>query len=286
MDLLHVRVIAPTASTPRVEALLAADDAVTHVIVLPGVARSPAGDVVRSTSYASAPRRSSTSCAGDSAPAPRSRHRPCPITLVRRPPYASLLGVDRSSGRKSTEPARTRLRGVLASYLAPHRQLGVLPRQPILIVVSIVGPNADTRRTVPRWSTPPTVRRSSWRLMSASSRMAVTVATTWLLTCRRWSTSRAVDERPRPTASGPDALWCSLLSASPIALTSAKAHPSRVDLGNPTPPRPTRRRRRTESDTNRPISIRSSSPSRPSSSPACSRCPAACVWPTRSLATS
>src|ERR687894_611301 len=46
MDMLHVRVIAPSASTVAVERLLADDEAVVHVVVVPGAARSPAGDLV------------------------------------------------------------------------------------------------------------------------------------------------------------------------------------------------------------------------------------------------
>ena len=44
--MLHLRMIVPSARTAQVEALLTADRAVTHVIVLPGAARSPDGDVV------------------------------------------------------------------------------------------------------------------------------------------------------------------------------------------------------------------------------------------------
>src|SRR5690349_21796295 len=44
--MLHVRVITPEQETGRVRQLLTSDDAVAHVIVLPGVAVSPPGDVV------------------------------------------------------------------------------------------------------------------------------------------------------------------------------------------------------------------------------------------------
>ena len=44
--MLHVRVIASTRVTARVVNVLATDEGVTHLVVLPGVARSPHGDVV------------------------------------------------------------------------------------------------------------------------------------------------------------------------------------------------------------------------------------------------
>ena len=44
--MLHVRVIAPPSVSARVQQLLAGDEAVTHLVVLPGAATSPAGDVL------------------------------------------------------------------------------------------------------------------------------------------------------------------------------------------------------------------------------------------------
>ncbi|MFI2711462.1 DUF389 domain-containing protein [Micromonospora sp. NPDC018662] len=44
--MLHLRVIAPSAQSSTVVDLLAADPGVTHVVVLPGAARQPAGDYV------------------------------------------------------------------------------------------------------------------------------------------------------------------------------------------------------------------------------------------------
>ena len=44
--MLHVRVIAPQQVSARVQQLLTGDDAVTHLIVLPGAAKDPQGDVV------------------------------------------------------------------------------------------------------------------------------------------------------------------------------------------------------------------------------------------------
>jgi uncharacterized hydrophobic protein (TIGR00271 family) len=43
---LHLRIIVPADRTAQVQALLTAETAVTHVIVLPGAARSPDGDLV------------------------------------------------------------------------------------------------------------------------------------------------------------------------------------------------------------------------------------------------
>ena len=44
--MLHLRIISPPDRTARVEHLLADSVAVTHVVVLPGVARDPAGDLI------------------------------------------------------------------------------------------------------------------------------------------------------------------------------------------------------------------------------------------------
>lgn len=44
--MLHLRIITPSDRTPQVERLLADSPAVTHVVVLPGAARSPAGDLI------------------------------------------------------------------------------------------------------------------------------------------------------------------------------------------------------------------------------------------------
>ncbi|MEV6602133.1 DUF389 domain-containing protein [Actinoplanes sp. NPDC051346] len=44
--MLHVRVIAPPSVSGQVQRLLADDDAVTHLIVLPAAAKAPSGDVV------------------------------------------------------------------------------------------------------------------------------------------------------------------------------------------------------------------------------------------------
>jgi uncharacterized hydrophobic protein (TIGR00271 family) len=44
--MLHVRVIAPEQTTERVRQVLALDDAIAHVVVFPGAAVSPRGDVV------------------------------------------------------------------------------------------------------------------------------------------------------------------------------------------------------------------------------------------------
>jgi uncharacterized hydrophobic protein (TIGR00271 family) len=46
VPVLHLRIIAPTDRSEAVVDMLSADPAVTHVIVLPGAARSPRGDVV------------------------------------------------------------------------------------------------------------------------------------------------------------------------------------------------------------------------------------------------
>jgi uncharacterized hydrophobic protein (TIGR00271 family) len=43
---LHLRIISPADRTERVESLLAGDVAATHVVVFPGVARDPAGDLI------------------------------------------------------------------------------------------------------------------------------------------------------------------------------------------------------------------------------------------------
>ncbi|MEV4279970.1 DUF389 domain-containing protein [Actinoplanes xinjiangensis] len=44
--MLHVRVIAPSSVSARAQQMLADDEAIAHLIVLPGAAKSPAGDVL------------------------------------------------------------------------------------------------------------------------------------------------------------------------------------------------------------------------------------------------
>jgi uncharacterized hydrophobic protein (TIGR00271 family) len=46
VSVLHLRIITPPDRTARVESLLTASPAVTHVVVLDGAARSPAGDLI------------------------------------------------------------------------------------------------------------------------------------------------------------------------------------------------------------------------------------------------
>lgn len=46
VNVLHIRVISPEAMTAKVEELLVADEAVIHLIVVPGAARAPRGDLV------------------------------------------------------------------------------------------------------------------------------------------------------------------------------------------------------------------------------------------------
>jgi len=46
VPVLHLRIISPADRTDQVEQVLAADVAATHVVVFPGVARAPAGDLV------------------------------------------------------------------------------------------------------------------------------------------------------------------------------------------------------------------------------------------------
>jgi uncharacterized hydrophobic protein (TIGR00271 family) len=43
---LHLRIIVPSGRTDEVQALLTADPAATHIVVMPGAAREPAGDLV------------------------------------------------------------------------------------------------------------------------------------------------------------------------------------------------------------------------------------------------
>jgi uncharacterized hydrophobic protein (TIGR00271 family) len=244
MDLLHVRVIAPTASTPRVEALLAADDAVIHVIVLPGVARSPAGDllefdVVRegASSVIDQLRGLGLDRTGaivienvDMALSQSARQ------AARRVPG---LGVDavvwqeieQKTGEETRLSAAFLAFMILATVIA---SIGVLLDQPILIVGSmVVGPEfgplaalcvglVQRRRYL--------VRRSSWALLVGFVvAMAVTVATTWLLTAADLvNKSMLLEERPLTDFIWrPDALsWVvGFLAgiAGMLSLTSAKA---------------------------------------------------------------
>lgn len=58
--MLHLRVIAPADQSSAVADLLAADPGVTHLVVLPGVARQPAGD------YLTCDGRARTGCCASS----------------------------------------------------------------------------------------------------------------------------------------------------------------------------------------------------------------------------
>ena len=244
MDLLHVRVIAPTASTPRVEALLAADEAVIHVVVLPGVARSPAGDVVQfdvvregASSVIDQLRGLGLERTGaivienvDLALSQSARQ------AARRVPG---LGVDavvwqeieQKTGEETRLSAAFLAFMILATVIA---SIGVLLDQPILIVGSmVVGPEFGPLAAlcvglVQRRGY--LVRRSSWALLVGFVvAMAVTVVTTWLLTAAELvNKSMLLDERPLTDFIWrPDALsWVvGFLAgiAGMLSLTSAKA---------------------------------------------------------------
>ncbi|GAA0913844.1 DUF389 domain-containing protein [Virgisporangium aurantiacum] len=244
MDMMHVRVISPAASTARVEALLAGDEAVVHVIVVPGAARSPAGDLVEfdvvregATDVLDALRGLGLDHDGaivmenvDAALSSAARR------AARRVPG---LGVDAVVWQELEEKTgeETQLSWsyvvfmIVATVIA---SIGVLLDQPILIVGSmVVGPEfgplaAVCVGIVQRRGR--LVRRSTVTLVVGFAvGMAVTVLTTWLLTAAGLvDSSMLLAERPLTDFIWrPDALsWVvGFLAgiAGMLSLTSAKA---------------------------------------------------------------
>jgi uncharacterized hydrophobic protein (TIGR00271 family) len=244
MDMLHVRVLAPPASTATIEALLSDDEAVIHLVVLPGAARSPAGDlvefdVVREGATAVLDRLRSLGLERDGAIVMEHVDAALSQSARRAAHRVPGLGVDAVVWHELEEKTgeETRLSWsylvfmIVATVIA---SIGVLLDQPILIVGAMVvgpefGPLAALCVGLVR-RRPRLVGRSATALLVGFAvGMAVTVVTTWLLTAAGLvDESMLLAERPLTDFIWrPDALsWVvGFLAgiAGMLSLTSAKA---------------------------------------------------------------
>jgi uncharacterized hydrophobic protein (TIGR00271 family) len=241
---LHLRIITPADRTARVEEVLAADPAVTHVVVLLGVARDPAGDLLTcdvaregASDVLDALRGLGLEKDGSimlervdaavSASAERAERR------------APGFGVDavvwdeieHTTGEETRLSVAYLVFMVVATVIAG---IGVLLDQPILIVGAMVvgpefGPLAALCVGVVRWR-PVLLRRAVTALVAGFAvGIVVTVLTTWLLDAAGLvNRGMLVDERPLTSFIWqPDALsWVvGFLAgvAGMLSLTSAKA---------------------------------------------------------------
>jgi uncharacterized hydrophobic protein (TIGR00271 family) len=242
--MLHVRVISPSASTARVETLLADDEAVVHVVVVPGVARSPAGDVVefdvvREGATAVLDRLRELGLDRDGAIVMENVDAALSQTARRAARRIPGLGVDAVVWQEIEEKTgeETHLSWAFVVFMIVAMviaSIGVLLDQPILIVGSMVvgpefGPLAALCVGVVR-RRGYLVRRSAWALLVGFVvGMAVTVLTTWLLTAAGLvDRSMLLAERPLTDFIWrPDALsWVvGFLAgiAGVLSLTSAKS---------------------------------------------------------------
>lgn len=244
MDMLHVRLISPAASTPDVDAVLADDGAVTHVVVVPGAARSPAGDlvqfdVVREGATAVLDRLRELGLDRDGAIV--IEHVDTALSESARSAADRIpgLGVDAVVWQEIEQNTaeETRLSWAYLVFMTVATiiaAIGVLLDQPILIVGAMVvgpefGPLAALCVGVVR-RRGYLIRRSAWTLAAGFAvAMVVTVLTTWLLTAAGLvDRSMLLAERPLTDFIWrPDALsWVvGFLAgvAGMLSLTSAKA---------------------------------------------------------------
>ncbi|WFE55243.1 DUF389 domain-containing protein [Micromonospora sp. WMMD1155] len=242
--MLHVRVFSPAEVTPRLTQTLDADDGVTHIAVLPGAARSPAGDVVhfdvvREGASAVLDRLRGLGLDRSGAIVIENVEAALSESARRASHRVPGLGVDavvwHEIEQKTGEETRLSVAFlafmILATVIA---SIGVLLDQPILIVGSmVVGPEFGPLAALcvglvqRRYHL---VRRSTWALLAGfTTAMAITVLTTWLLTSLGLiDKSMLLDERPLTDFIWrPDALsWVvGFLAgiAGMLSLTSAKA---------------------------------------------------------------
>lgn len=195
--MLHLRMIVPADRSTAVIDLLSADPAVTHVIVLPGAACVPSGDVVLcdvvregADEVLAALRKLGVDEAGGIS------IEGVEVTLSaaadRAARAAPGLGTDavvwdevaHKTGEETRLSATYLLLITLATMIAG---IGVLLDQPILIVGAMVvgpefGPLAALSVALVRWR-PRIIRRSTMALVAGFViAMAVTVLSTWALT--------------------------------------------------------------------------------------------------------
>jgi uncharacterized hydrophobic protein (TIGR00271 family) len=197
MDMLHVRVISPAPSTSQVEAVLTQDEAVVHLVMLPGAARAPDGDlvefdVVREGATVVLDRLRELGLDRDGAIVMENVDAALSQSAQRAARRVPGLGVDAVVWQQIEQQTgeETRLSWaflvfmIVATVIA---SIGVLLDQPILIVGSMVvgpefGPLAALCVGLVR-RRGYLVRRSAWTLLVGFMvGMAVTVLTTWLLT--------------------------------------------------------------------------------------------------------
>lgn len=241
---LHLRIIVPPDRTAAVEELLAGDDGVTHVVVLPGAARDPAGDVV----FCDVVREA----ASEIIERLRGLHvdRDGSI-MLERVDTALSAAADRAERRvpgfgvdavvweeiEHTTAAESELSGAFLAFMIVATVIagiGVLLDQPILIVgAMVVGPEFGPLAALcvglvrGRYAL---ARRALLALaVGFAAGMLVTVATTWVLDALDL-VNREMLLGPRPLTSfiwQPDALsWVvGFLAgvAGMLSLTSAKA---------------------------------------------------------------
>ncbi len=242
--MLHLRIITPADRTERVEQLLTDSPAVTHVVVLAGAARDPAGDlltcdVVREGTSQIVDRLRELGIERDGSIMLERVDVPLSAAADRADERVPGFGVDAvvweeieyTTGQESSLSAAFLTFMIVATVLAG---IGVLLDQPILIVGAMVvgpefGPLAALCVGLVR-GRPRLVRRAVAALVVGFTvAMAVTVLTTWGLDAIGLVSRQKLLE-PRPLTSfiwQPDALsWVvGVLGgiAGMLSLTSAKA---------------------------------------------------------------
>ncbi|MBB5867525.1 putative hydrophobic protein (TIGR00271 family) [Allocatelliglobosispora scoriae] len=242
--MLHLRIITPTDLTERTVKVLEAEPAVTHVVVLPGAARQPPGDLVlcdvaREGANTVLDELRSLGVDKQGAITAEDMDLVLSASAKRAARAAPGLGTDavvwEEIAQKTGE--ETRLSATYLVFLCVATVIagiGVLLDQPILIVgAMVVGPEfgplaalclglVQRRRTV--------VTRSLTTLVAGFAvAMAVTVLTTWILT-GLGLIDEAMLTAPRPLTDfiwRPDALsWVIAFLAGVagmLSLTSAKS---------------------------------------------------------------
>jgi uncharacterized hydrophobic protein (TIGR00271 family) len=242
--MLHVRVIAPEQTTERVQRLLAADDAIAHVVVFPGAAVSPCGDVVefdvvREGASTVLERLRELGLEEDGSIMVERVDTTISAAAERAADRTPGLGVDAVVWQEIEHQTgeETRLSVSFLAFMTIAMiiaAVGVLLDQPILIVGSMVvgpefGPLAAMCVGLVRWR-PALVRRSALAIgVGFPFAMVLTVGAVWLLTAMDLlDRSMLLAERPLTDFIWrPDALsWViGFLGgvAGILSLTSAKA---------------------------------------------------------------
>jgi uncharacterized hydrophobic protein (TIGR00271 family) len=195
--MLHVRVIAPEQTTARLRQLLAADDAIAHIVVLPGAALSPPGDVVefdvvREGASTVLEQLRGLGLEDDGSIMVERVDTTISAAAERAAQRTPGLGVDAVVWQEIEHQTgeETQLSVSFLSFMTVAviiAAIGVLLDQPILIVGSMVvgpefGPLAAMCVGVARWR-PSLIRRSALALgVGFPFAMLVTVVAVWLLT--------------------------------------------------------------------------------------------------------